>query len=222
MPQLKKIPVLSHHQAVDISYQGTTSKTRPLSNLQAPRPKQAQQSCCRIFYQGKKKVVSHGEQGSWRLEYRGWIIRKGLSINTGKYPDPHLMPCRMQGLDFDAFVAEYLTCGTGSADMGIITTIAIDYKIANNTKLASWRKSAGWYLMPGPGSVLVVNNDALRFFGSCRRIFNVVSFTGFGSMLHVMSIMKLGWKSATIAYFLGKEHGKDTYPTSPVLLTWFL
>jgi len=46
-----------------------------------------------------------------------------------------------------------------------------------------------------PGSVLVVNNDALRFFGACRRDINVISFTG-RSMLHVMSIMRTWMKKA--------------------------
>lgn len=104
------------------------------------------------------------------------------------------------------FVAEISLGGTGLADIGIITTIANDYKIANGTRLASDAKRR-MILDARPGSTLVVNNDALRFFGACRRDINVISFTNSVNASCNICYENMDSKGGIIACFLGKEHG---------------
>ena len=122
----------------------------------------------------EKKVVSHTSRGLEDWSTRT-IIRKGLSITPASILTA-LDAVDDAGIEFDVFISEISLGGTGSADIGIITTIANDYKIANNTRLASDAKRR-MILDARPGSILVVNNDALRFFGACRRDINVISFT---------------------------------------------
>jgi UDP-N-acetylmuramyl pentapeptide synthase len=59
-----------------------------------------------------------------------------------------------------------------------------------------------------PASKLVVNNDALRFFGACRRDIEIISFTDSVNASCNVYFEALDNKGGTIAYFLGKEHGK--------------
>jgi UDP-N-acetylmuramyl pentapeptide synthase len=58
------------------------------------------------------------------------------------------------------------------------------------------------------GSKLVVNIDALRFFGACRRDIEVISFTDSVNATCNVYFEDVDNKGGTIAYFLGKEHGK--------------
>jgi UDP-N-acetylmuramyl pentapeptide synthase len=53
-----------------------------------------------------------------------------------------------------------------------------------------------------------VNNDALRFFGACRRDIEIISFTDSVNASCNLYFEDLDKKGGTIAYFLGKEHGK--------------
>jgi len=110
-------------------------------------------------------------------------------------------------MGFDVFIAEISLGGTGFADIGIITTIANDYKIANNTGLASDAKRR-MILDAKSGSKLVVNNDALRFFGACRRDIDIISFTDSINATCNVYFESLDGKGATLGYFLGKKHGR--------------
>jgi UDP-N-acetylmuramyl pentapeptide synthase len=201
----RNIPVLSHHQAVGqiLSTYDLTNKT--LIELTGTKAKTSTSILLADILSAKKKVISHTSRG---LEDRitGTIIKKGLSITPASILTA-LDAVNDAGVDFDVFIAEVSIGGTGYADIGIITTIANDYKIANNTKLASDAKRR-MILDAKPASKLVVNNDALRFFGVCRRDIEVISFTDSVNATCNVYFEDFDKKGGTIAYFLGKENGK--------------
>jgi len=199
------IPIISHHQAVGqiLSTYDLTNKT--LIELTGTKAKTSTATLLADIISKEKKVVSHTSRGleDWS---KGAIIKKGLSITPASILTA-LDAVIDAGIDLDVFIAEVSIGGTGYADIGIITTIANDYKIANNTKLASDSKRR-MILDAKPGSKLVVNNDALRFFGACRRDIEVISFTDSVNASCNVYYESLDKKGGTIAYFLGREHGK--------------
>ncbi len=201
----RNIPIISHHQAVGqiLSTYDLTNKI--LIELTGTKAKTSTAILLADILSMKKKVISHTSRG---LEDRstGKIIKKGLSITPASILTA-LDAVNDARIDFDVFIAEVSIGGTGYADIGIITTIANDYKIANNTKLASDAKRR-MILDAKPASKLVVNNDALRFFGACRRDIEVISFTDSVNASCNVYYEDLDKKGGTIAYFLGKEHGK--------------
>ena len=198
-----KIPVLSHHQAVGQILSGYELKDKTFIELTGTKAKTSTAILLADILSREKKVISHTSRGleDWRT---GTIIKKGLSITPASILAA-LDAVHDAGIEFDVFIAEISIGGTGFADLGIITTIADDYKIANNTKLASDAKRR-MILDARPGSILVINNDALRFFGACRRDINVISFTD--SVNASCNVYYESLDCKTIAYFLGKEHGK--------------
>ena len=201
----QKIPVISHHQAVGqiVSIYDLTNKT--LIELTGTKAKTSTAILLADILSAKKKVISHTSRG---LEDRstGTIIKKGLSITPASILTA-LDAVNDAGIDFDVFIAEVSIGGTGFADIGIITTITNDYKIANNTKLASDSKRR-MILDAKPGSKLVVNNDALRFFGACRRDIEIISFTDLVNATCNVYFEDIDKKGGTIAYFLGREQGR--------------
>jgi UDP-N-acetylmuramyl pentapeptide synthase len=201
----RNIPIISHHQAVGqlLSTYNLTNKT--LIELTGTKAKTSTAILLADIISAKKKVISHTSRG---LEDRstGKIIKKGLSITPASILTA-LDAVNEAGIDFDVFIAEVSIGGTGFANIGIITTIANDYKIANNTKLASDSKRR-MILDAKPGSKLVVNNDALRFFGACRRDIEVISFTDSVNATCNVYYEDIDKNGGTIAYFLRKEHGK--------------
>ena len=201
----RNIPVLSHHQAVGQILSTYDLKNKILIELTGTKAKTSTAILLADILSKKKKVVSHTSRG---LEDRstGTIIKKGLSITPASILTA-FDAVNVAGIDFDIFIAEVSIGGTGRADIGIITTIANDYKIANNTKLASSSKRR-MILDAKPGSKLVVNNDALRVFGACRRDIEVISFTDSINASCNVYYEDLDKKGGTIAYFLGTEHGK--------------
>jgi UDP-N-acetylmuramyl pentapeptide synthase len=201
----RNIPIISHHQAVGQILSTYDLNKRILIELTGTKAKTSTAILLADILSMKKKVISHTSRG---LEDRstGKIIKKGLSITPASILTA-LDTVNDAGIDFDVFIAEVSIGGTGCADIGIITTIANDYKIANNTKLAGDAKRR-MILDAKPGSKLVVNNDALRFFGACRRDIEVISFTDSVNASCNVYFENLDKKNGTIAYFLGREHGK--------------
>jgi UDP-N-acetylmuramyl pentapeptide synthase len=202
---IQKIPVISHHQAVGqiLSTYDLTNKT--LIELTGTKAKTSTAILLADILSAKKKVISHTSRG---LEDRstGRIMKKGLSITPASILTA-LDAVNDAGIEFDVFISEVSIGGTGFADIGIITTISNDYTIAHNTKFASDAKRR-MILDARPGSKLVVNNDALRFFGACRRDIEVISFTDSVNATCNVYFEDLDKKGGTIAYFLGKGQGK--------------
>lgn len=198
------IPVISHHQAVGRVLSEYDLEDKIFIEITGTKAKTSTASLFADILSRKMKVVSHTSYGllDWSS---GEIIKKGLSITPASILAA-LDAVQEAGIDFDVFIAETSLGGTGFADMGIISTIANDYKIANNTKLASDAKRR-MILDARPGSTLVINNDALRFFGSCRRDIDVISFTDSVNASCNVYYENIDEKGGTIAYFLGKEHG---------------
>ncbi|KAB2942183.1 MAG: coenzyme F430 synthase [Candidatus Methanoperedens sp.] len=200
-----KIPVLSHHQVVGQILSGYDLKNKTLIELTGTKAKTSTAILLADILSKEKKVISHTSRGLEDWSTRT-IIRKGLSITPASILTA-LDAVHEAGIEFDVFISEVSLGGTGSADVGIITTITNDYKIANNTKLASDAKRR-MILDARPGSVLVINNDALRFFGACRRDINVISFTDSVNASCNVYYESMDRKGGTIAYFLGNKHGK--------------
>lgn len=199
------IPVLSHHQAVGHILSGYDLKNKTVIELTGTKAKTSTAILLADILSRKKKVISHTSRGleDWST---GAIIKKGLSITPASILAA-LDAVQDAGIGFDVFIAEISLGGTGFADIGIITTIANDYKIANNTRLASDAKRR-MILDARPQSTLVVNNDALRFFGSCRRDINIISFTDSINASCNVYYENLDARGATLAYFLGRGHGR--------------
>lgn len=202
---INKIPVLSHHQAVGHILSCYDFKGKTFIELTGTKAKTSTAILLADILSRRKKVVSHTSRG---LEDRttGAIIRKGLSITPASILAA-LDVLQDTGIEFDVFIAEISLGGTGFADLGIITTIANDYRIANNTRLASDAKRH-MILDARPGSTIVINNDALRSFGACRRDINIISFTDSVNASCNVYYENLDGKGGTIAYFLDKRHGR--------------
>lgn len=202
---LNNIPVLSHHAAVGQILSGYYLKNKTLIEITGTKAKTSTAILLAQILSGEKKVVSHTSRGTedWNT---GTIIKRGLSIT----PASILLALDVveeAGIEFDVLISEISLGGTGFADIGVITTIANDYKIANNTRLASDAKRQ-MILNAKPKSSVVVNNDALRFFGACRRDVNIVSFTE--SIDASCNVYYEDEK--TIAYYLDKKHGRIALP----------
>ena len=207
---LNNVPVLSHHQAVGQILSGSL-KNKIIVEITGTKAKTSTAIILAGILSGKKKVISHTSRGleDWST---GTIVRKGLSITPASILTA-LDAVKESGIAFEVLVAEVSLGGTGFADVGIITTIANDYKIASNTGLASNAKRR-MILDARPGSKIVVNNDALRSFGACRRDIDLVSFTDSVNASCNVYYETLDEKGGTIAYFLGKEHGRIRIPRS--------
>ncbi|MCX9085733.1 MAG: coenzyme F430 synthase [Candidatus Methanoperedens sp.] len=201
----RNIPIISHHQAVGHILSTYNLANKTFIELTGTKAKTSTAILLADILSTQKKVISHTSRG---LEDRstGTIIKKGLSITPASIMTA-LDIVKDEKIDFDIFIAEVSIGGTGFADIGIITTITNDYKIANNKKLASDSKRR-MVLDAKKGSKLVVNNDALRFFGACRRDIEVISFTDSINATCNVYYENIDTKGGTIAYFLGKEHGK--------------
>lgn len=199
------IPVLSHHAAVGQILSGYNLKNKTLVEITGTKAKTSTAILLAQILSVEKKVVSHTSRGieDWST---GKIVKKGLSITPASVLSA-LDAMMESGVEFDVFISEISLGGTGCADIGVITTIANDYKIANNTRLASDAKRQ-MILNAKPGSSVVVNNDALRFFGTCRRDLNIISFTE--SIDASCNVYYEDEK--TIAYYLNKKHGRIGLP----------
>lgn len=198
------IPVLSHHTAVGELLSGYDLKDKTLVEITGTKAKTSTSLLLAEILSGKKKVITHTSRGveDWST---GKVIKKGLSIT----PASILSVLDSIEEDFDVLISEISLGGTGCADIGVITTIANDYKIANNTRLASDAKRQ-MILNAKPESTLVINNDALRFFGACRRDVKIISFTE-----SVDASCNVYYENEnTIAFFLGKKQGRIRIPKS--------
>ncbi|MCQ1536716.1 coenzyme F430 synthase [Methanosarcina sp. KYL-1] len=88
----------------------------------------------------KYAVVLHTSRGLEALdEGASSLIRRGLSITPGSILSAVDMAFAA-GCMPDFFIFEISIGGTGTADLGILTTLAPDYGIANSTSLASEAK----------------------------------------------------------------------------------
>lgn len=109
----------------------------------------------------KFEVVLHTSRGleAWKGGISS-LIGKGLSITPGNI----LVAVERvfeAGFRPDFFIFEISIGGTGTADLGILTTLSPDYGIANNTALASEAKLQ-LIRNAKPGSTLLLNSGAKK------------------------------------------------------------
>ncbi|MCK5109663.1 MAG: coenzyme F430 synthase, partial [Methanosarcinales archaeon] len=154
------VPVITHHAAVCkimqshlrgykvIEVTGTTAKTSTVRTLA-----EIISSC------GGRRVVSHSSAG---VEY--WdgsdgsnpqVIAK-FSITPASIIE--VVKSARDTRDPDVFIFEVSLGGTGLADIGIVTTFAGDYMIANETIAASVAKMQ-MVRQAKPGSTLILGRD---------------------------------------------------------------
>lgn len=201
----KKIPVISHHAAVGQILKDIDMNDKTLIEITGTKAKTSTCILLANIISREKKVVSHTSRGllDWTS---GKVIRTGLSITPASILSA-LDAMEDEGIGFEVFISEISLGGTGSADIGVITTIADDYKIANNTGLASDAKRR-MILDAKTGSKLVINHDALRFFGACRRDVEIISFTDSVNASCNVYYENMDDRGGTIAYFIDREHGR--------------
>ncbi len=207
-----KIAVLSHHVAVGklLSHNDLGDKT--IIEITGTRAKTSTSILLAGMLSRKKKVISHTSRGleDWST---GNILKKGLSITPASVLTA-LDVVKEAGIEPDIYIFEISLGGTGCADIGVITTISGDYRIANNTGFASEAKRQ-MILNAKPGSTLVINHDALRSFGACRRDVHVVSFSDNINASCNVYYEETSSKGGTIAYYIGKRKGRIKIRENP-------
>ncbi|MBU4138968.1 MAG: coenzyme F430 synthase [Euryarchaeota archaeon] len=198
------IPVVSHHAAVGEILSGRHQDHKVIE-ITGTRAKTSTALLLAEMLSEELKVVSHTSRGVEDWSSRR-IIKKGLSITPASILLA-LESVEEEGNKPDVIILEISLGGTGNADIGVITTIADDYKIANNTRLASDAKRK-MILDAKPGSTLVINHDALRFFGACRRDVNIISFSDSINAAANVYYENLSSGGGTIAYYIDDRQGK--------------
>ncbi|MGP8321487.1 MAG: coenzyme F430 synthase [Methanosarcinaceae archaeon] len=96
--------------------------------------------------------LEHWENGTMSMIYQGLSIAPGSILHavekTASYLSKNIVP--------DVFIFEVSIGGTGSADIGILTTVTQDYKIANGT---AWASDAKMQMLDNAksGSTILIN-----------------------------------------------------------------
>ncbi len=198
------IPVISHHTAVGELLRGTFEDSTVIE-ITGTRAKTSTSILLGEILSRTKKVVTHTSRGleDWN-EKR--IIKNGLSITPASILSA-VDAVKQSGIKPDIFIFEVSLGGTGSADIGVITTIADDYRIANNTKPASDAKRS-MILDAKPGSTLVINHDALKYFGACRRDVSIISFSDSINAAANVYYENLSSDGGIISYFHNGRYGR--------------
>ncbi|KCZ71123.1 UDP-N-acetylmuramyl pentapeptide synthase [Candidatus Methanoperedens nitroreducens] len=216
----KNIPVLSHHAAAGQILSAFSSapqsnydlRDKTIIEITGTKAKTSTSILLAEMLSREKKVISHTSQGvkDWST---GRIIKKGLSITPASTLSA-LDAVLEAGIEPEVVIFEISLGGTGFANIGVITTVANDYPIANNTRMASEAKRQ-MILNAKTGSSLVVNYDALRLFGACRRDINIISFTDTVNASCNVYYEDISSKGGVIAYYLGKRQGRIHIPENP-------
>lgn len=165
----QKKKVLSHHEIVGEILKGdsrlSSIKTIEVTGVKA---KTSTASLLADMLSRQFEVVLHTSRG---LEY--WkagassLIYKGLSITPGSI----LVAVEKTfeaGFRPDFFIFEISIGGTGTADLGILTTLSPDYGIANNTALASEAKLQ-LIKHAKSGSTLLINAGAEKALKAAKK-----------------------------------------------------
>jgi coenzyme F430 synthetase len=161
--------ILSHHEIVgkilrdDQRLLGT--KTIEVTGVKA---KTSTSSLLADMLSRKFVVVLHTSRGLevWERGISS-LISQGLSITPGSI----LVAVEKvfeAGIRPEVFIFEISIGGTGTADLGILTTTTPDYGIANNTALASEAKLQ-LVRNAKPGSILLLNSGAEKALAAAKK-----------------------------------------------------
>lgn len=161
--------ILSHHEIVGEILNGDSRlsgiKTVEVTGVKA---KTSTASLLAHMLSRKFEVVLHTSRG---LEY--WkegsasLIYKGLSITPGSILVA-VEKAFEAGIRPNFFIFEISIGGTGTADLGILTTLTPDYGIANSTALASEAKLQ-LVKHAKPGSTLLINAGAKKALKAAKK-----------------------------------------------------
>ncbi len=161
--------VFSHHEIVGKILK-TDSRLSGIKTVEVTgvKAKTSTASLLADMLSRKFEVVLHTSRGleAWKGGIPS-LIGRGLSITPGsilvaveKVFEAEFRP--------DFFVFEISIGGTGTADLGILTTLSPDYGIANNTSLASEAKLQ-LVRNAKSGSTLLLNSGAEKALKTARR-----------------------------------------------------
>ncbi|AKB83438.1 UDP-N-acetylmuramoylalanine--D-glutamate ligase [Methanosarcina barkeri 3] len=161
--------IFSHHEIAGEILKGDSRlsgiKTVEVTGVKA---KTSTASLLAHMLSRKFEVVLHTSRG---LEY--WkegsasLIYKGLSITPGSILVA-VEKAFEAGIRPNFFIFEISIGGTGTADLGILTTLTPDYGIANNTALASEAKLQ-LVKHAKPGSTLLINAGAKKALQAAKK-----------------------------------------------------
>jgi UDP-N-acetylmuramyl pentapeptide synthase len=152
--------VLSHHEAVGKILQGDPElSVTKIVEITGVKAKTSTASLLADMLSRRFDVVLHTSRGleAWK-EGTPSLIHRGLSITPGSILTA-IEKSLEAGIRPDFFIFEISIGGTGTADLGILTTLSPDYGIANNTAFASNAKLQ-LILNAKPGSTLLLNAGA--------------------------------------------------------------
>lgn len=152
--------ILSHHEAVGKILKGDPELSgTKIIEVTGVKAKTSTASLLADMLSRKFKVVLHTSRGleAWK-DGTSSLIHRGLSITPGSILTA-VKKSLETGIRPDFFIFEISIGGTGTADLGILTTLSPDYGIANKTALASDAKLQ-LILNAKPGSTLLLNSGA--------------------------------------------------------------
>ncbi|WP_440947338.1 coenzyme F430 synthase [Methanosarcina sp. T3] len=152
--------VLSHHEVVGKILQADPRLSEiKIVEITGVKAKTSTASLLADMLSRRFEVVLHTSRGleAWK-EGTSFLIHKGLSITPGSILTA-VEKNLEAGIRPEFFIFEISIGGTGTADLGILTTLSPDYGIANNTSLASDAKLK-LILNARPGSTLLLNAGA--------------------------------------------------------------
>jgi UDP-N-acetylmuramyl pentapeptide synthase len=156
----KGITVFSHHEIVGkiLKYDSRLSSIKTVE-VTGVKAKTSTASLLADMLSRKFEVVLHTSRGLevWEKGISS-LIGRGLSITPGSILAA-VDRVFEAGFRPDFFVFEISIGGTGTADLGILTTLSPDYGIANNTALASEAKLQ-LVRNAKPGSTILINMGA--------------------------------------------------------------
>ena len=159
--QEKHVPVISHHRAVGEILTIQDTGDHPFTiEVTGTKAKTSTASLLADMISRERTVVLHTSRG---LEL--WedgvceVIHKGLSIAPGSILDA-MDIAESLGREIDAYIFEISLGFTGYGNVGIITTLDMDYMIAGKTSMASEAKVRS--LLNYASKALIVLNENCR------------------------------------------------------------
>jgi len=119
-----KIPIISHHAAVGKILKNYGLQNKTIIEITGTKAKTSTSILLAGILSRKKNVVSHTSRGleDWST---GKVIKKGLSITPASVLTA-IDEVLFAELDPNVYIFEISLGGTGSADIGVISTIAND------------------------------------------------------------------------------------------------
>ena len=152
--------VLSHHEAIGKILQDDPELSDiRIVEITGVKAKTSTASLLADMLSRRFEVVLHTSRGleAWK-DGVPFLIHRGLSITPGSILTA-IEKSLEAGIRPEFFIFEISIGGTGTADLGVLTTLSPDYGIANNTSLASDAKLQ-LILNAKPGSTLLLNAGA--------------------------------------------------------------